>query len=104
MKIARLAVFSVSLLLGAGQAVAAGPGQQDDFRLSPAQCQIEFNKSAAASNGCTFLGAGFGGGICTFNADCLRSDGSMQRNRESTRLENMHLLQNCDGRIGFRCD
>lgn len=104
MKIVRLAVLTVSLLLGAGHAVAAGPAHQGNFRLNPALCQVEFNKSPAASDGCTFAGAGFSDGICSFGASCLRPDGSSHLNRESVRLESMHLLRNCSGQLGFRCD
>jgi len=83
--------------------MAADPINAGGMRLNPAQCQQAFNRSPAASDGCEFAGAGYDNGICSFGASCMRPDGSSHLNRESTRLENMHLWVNCGGNLRFRC-
>lgn len=56
-------------------------------------------------NGCRLLDIKFyEPSFCSFSANCRRSDGSDQYNRQQIRLEHLPKLRNCDGRLGFICD
>lgn len=74
-------------------------------RSSDAACQAAFQQSGAAMNGCRLLDIKFHEpSFCSLAANCRRSDGSDQYNRQQIRLEQLPKLRNCDGRLGFICD
>jgi len=66
-------------------------------------CQTAWYQSAASQSCALVFMRSTPPDFCYVGAECLRPDGTRQSNAEQTRMVNIPLLRNCDGRLGFNC-
>lgn len=105
MKTSRTLTISAILFAAASSALSAAPAWADGERppSSAQACSDAWHQSEASSSCSLRFVYFFPADFCKLGVDCRAADGGVNPDETQTRLPNVPLLKNCDGRLGFIC-